>query len=98
MQLALNIITELGITGGCNVQYALNPDSFEYCVIEVNPQLLFLLHWLLKATGYPIAKVAAKIALGYTLDEIPNAITGKTYASFEPMLDYCVVKIASAVR
>ena len=90
---ALNIITELGITGGCNVQYALNPNSFEYCVIEVNPRVSRSSALASKATGYPIAKVAAKIALGYTLDEIPNAITGKTYASFEPMLDYCVVKI-----
>ena len=90
---ALNIITELEITGGCNVQYALNPDSFEYCVIEVNPRVSRSSALASKATGYPIAKVAAKIALGYTLDEIPNAITGKTYASFEPMLDYCVVKI-----
>ncbi|MGN0322462.1 MAG: carbamoyl-phosphate synthase large subunit [Oliverpabstia sp.] len=90
---ALNIITELGITGGCNVQYALNPDSFEYCVIEVNPRVSRSSALASKATGYPIAKVAAKIALGYMLDEIPNAITGKTYASFEPMLDYCVVKI-----
>ena len=90
---ALNIISELGITGGCNVQYALNPDSFEYCVIEVNPRVSRSSALASKATGYPIAKVAAKIALGYTLDEITNAITGKTYASFEPMLDYCVVKI-----
>ncbi|HIV25740.1 MAG TPA: carbamoyl-phosphate synthase large subunit [Candidatus Scatomonas pullistercoris] len=90
---ALNIISELGITGGCNVQYALNPDSFEYCVIEVNPRVSRSSALASKATGYPIAKVAAKIALGYTLDEIPNAITRKTYASFEPMLDYCVVKI-----
>ncbi|HIX28600.1 MAG TPA: carbamoyl-phosphate synthase large subunit [Candidatus Blautia stercoravium] len=90
---ALNIITELGITGGCNVQYALNPDSFEYCVIEVNPRVSRSSALASKATGYPIAKVAAKIALGYTLDEIKNAVTGKTYASFEPMLDYCVVKI-----
>ena len=90
---ALNIITELGITGGCNVQYALKPDSFEYCVIEVNPRVSRSSALASKATGYPIAKVAAKIALGYTLDEIPNAITGKTVASFEPALDYCVVKI-----
>ena len=90
---ALNIITELGITGGCNVQYALNPDSFEYCVIEVNPRVSRSSALASKGTGYPIAKVASKIALGYTLDEIKNAITGKTYASFEPMLDYCVVKI-----
>ena len=90
---ALNIISELGITGGCNVQYALHPESFEYCVIEVNPRVSRSSALASKATGYPIAKVAAKIALGYTLDEIPNAITKKTYASFEPMLDYCVVKI-----
>ena len=90
---ALNIISELGITGGCNVQYALHPKSFEYCVIEVNPRVSRSSALASKATGYPIAKVAAKIALGYTLDEIPNAITKKTYASFEPMLDYCVVKI-----
>ncbi len=90
---ALNIISELGITGGCNVQYALHPETFEYCVIEVNPRVSRSSALASKATGYPIAKVAAKIALGYTLDEIPNAITGKTYASFEPMLDYCVVKI-----
>ena len=90
---ALNIISELKITGGCNVQFALNPDSFEYCVIEVNPRVSRSSALASKATGYPIAKVAAKIALGYTLDEIKNAITGKTYASFEPMLDYCVVKM-----
>ena len=90
---ALNIIDELKITGGCNVQYALNPDSFEYCVIEVNPRVSRSSALASKATGYPIAKVTAKIALGYTLDEIKNAITQKTYASFEPMLDYCVVKI-----
>ena len=90
---ALNIISELNITGGCNVQYALHPESFEYCVIEVNPRVSRSSALASKATGYPIAKVAAKIALGYTLDEIPNAITKKTYASFEPMLDYCVVKM-----
>ena len=90
---ALNIISELGITGGCNVEYALNPDSFEYCVIEVNPRVSRSSALASKATGYPIAKVAAKIALGYTLDEIKNAVTKKTYASFEPMLDYCVVKM-----
>ncbi len=90
---ALNIISELNITGGCNVKYALHPSSFEYCVIEVNPRVSRSSALASKATGYPIAKVAAKIALGYTLDEIKNAITGKTYASFEPMLDYCVVKI-----
>ncbi len=90
---ALRIITELGITGGCNVQYALHPESFEYCVIEVNPRVSRSSALASKATGYPIAKVAAKIALGYTLDEIANAVTGKTKASFEPMLDYCVVKL-----
>ncbi|MBQ9900429.1 MAG: carbamoyl-phosphate synthase large subunit [Acholeplasmatales bacterium] len=90
---ALKIITELGVRGGCNVQYALNPDSFEYCVIEVNPRVSRSSALASKATGYPIAKVTAKIALGYTLDEIPNAITKMTYASFEPMLDYCVVKM-----
>ena len=90
---ALNIISELNITGGCNVQYALHPTSFEYCVIEVNPRVSRSSALASKATGYPIAKVAAKIAIGYTLDEIKNAITGKTYASFEPALDYCVVKM-----
>ncbi len=90
---ALNIISALKITGGCNVQYTLHPDSFEYCVIEVNPRVSRSSALASKATGYPIAKVAAKVAVGYTLDEIPNAVTGKTYASFEPMLDYCVVKM-----
>ena len=90
---ALNIIDELGITGGCNVQYALNPHTFEYCVIEVNPRVSRSSALASKATGYPIAKVAAKIALGYTLDEIKNAVTGRTFASFEPALDYVVVKI-----
>ena len=90
---ALNIINELQITGGCNVQFALHPTSFEYCVIEVNPRVSRSSALASKATGYPIAKVSAKIALGYTLDEIQNAITKKTYASFEPTLDYCVVKI-----
>lgn len=90
---ALNIISELEITGGCNVQYALNPDSFEYCVIEVNPRVSRSSALASKATGYPIAKVAAKVAIGYTLDEIKNAVTDRTYASFEPMLDYCVVKL-----
>ncbi|MCI8511154.1 MAG: carbamoyl-phosphate synthase large subunit, partial [Lachnospiraceae bacterium] len=90
---ALRIITELGITGGCNVQFALHPESFEYCVIEVNPRVSRSSALASKATGYPIAKVAAKIALGYTLDEIKNAVTKKTYASFEPMLDYVVVKM-----
>lgn len=90
---ALNIINELNITGGCNVQFALHPESFEYCVIEVNPRVSRSSALASKATGYPIAKVAAKIAIGYTLDEIPNAITKKTYASFEPALDYVVVKI-----
>ena len=90
---ALNIVNELKITGGCNVQFALHPDSFEYCVIEVNPRVSRSSALASKATGYPIAQVASKIALGYTLDEIKNAITGKTYASFEPAIDYCVVKI-----
>ncbi len=90
---ALNIITALEITGGCNVQFALHPESFEYCVIEVNPRVSRSSALASKATGYPIAKVASKLALGYTLDEIKNAITGKTYASFEPAVDYCVVKI-----
>ncbi len=90
---ALNIISELEITGGCNVQYALNPDSFEYCVIEVNPRVSRSSALASKATGYPIAKVAAKVAIGYTLDEIKNAVTDRTYASFEPVLDYCVVKL-----
>ena len=90
---ALNIITELGITGGCNVQFALHPESFEYCVIEVNPRLSRSSALASKATGYPIAKVASKIAMGYNLDEIPNAVTGSTFASFEPTIDYCVVKV-----
>ena len=90
---ALNIISELKISGGCNVQFALHPTSFEYCVIEVNPRVSRSSALASKATGYPIAKVSAKIALGYNLDEIPNAITKKTYASFEPALDYVVVKI-----
>ncbi len=90
---ALNIISELKITGGCNVQFALHPASFEYCVIEVNPRVSRSSALASKATGYPIAKVAAKIAVGYTLDEIKNAVTGQTMASFEPMLDYCVVKM-----
>ena len=90
---ALNIISELDIRGGCNVQFALHPTTFEYCVIEVNPRVSRSSALASKATGYPIAKVAAKIALGYNLDEIKNAITGKTYASFEPALDYVVVKM-----
>ena len=90
---ALNIISELQITGGCNVQFALHPESFEYCVIEVNPRVSRSSALASKATGYPIARVAAKIAVGYTLDEIKNAVTGQTMASFEPMLDYCVVKM-----
>ena len=89
---ALNIVDELGVTGGCNVQFALHPESFQYCVIEVNPRVSRSSALASKATGYPIARVAAKIALGYTLDEIPNAVTGITYASFEPAVDYCVVK------
>ena len=90
---ALDIITALEIEGGCNVQFALNPDSYEYAVIEVNPRVSRSSALASKATGYPIAKVAAKIALGYNLDEIPNAVTGKTTACFEPTLDYCVLKI-----
>ncbi|AZA16109.1 carbamoyl-phosphate synthase large subunit [Lactobacillus delbrueckii subsp. lactis] len=90
---ALNIITALNIKGGCNVQFALNPDSFEYCVIEVNPRVSRSSALASKATGYPIAKLATKIALGYNLDEIVNAVTGKTYASYEPTLDYIVCKI-----
>ncbi|MDB7860550.1 carbamoyl-phosphate synthase large subunit [Intestinimonas butyriciproducens] len=90
---SLDIISALRIEGGCNVQLALNPDSYEYAVIEVNPRVSRSSALASKATGYPIAKVAAKIALGYTLDEIPNAVTGKTTACFEPTLDYCVLKI-----
>ena len=90
---SLNIISALEIEGGCNVQLALNPDSFEYAVIEVNPRVSRSSALASKATGYPIAKVAAKVALGYTLDEIPNAVTGKTTACFEPTLDYCVLKL-----
>ncbi len=90
---ALSIITELGIEGGCNVQFALNPDSFEYSVIEVNPRVSRSSALASKATGYPIAKVATKIALGYTLDEIRNDVTGKTFACFEPAIDYVVVKL-----
>ncbi len=90
---ALEIISALEIEGGCNVQFALNPDSFEYAVIEVNPRVSRSSALASKATGYPIAKVAAKVALGYTLDEIPNAVTGKTKACFEPTIDYCVLKI-----
>ena len=90
---SLDIISALKIEGGCNVQLALNPDSYEYAVIEVNPRVSRSSALASKATGYPIAKVAAKIALGYTLDEIPNAVTGKTTACFEPTLDYCVLKL-----
>ncbi len=90
---AINIISALGIEGGCNVQYALNPNSFEYCVIEVNPRVSRSSALASKATGYPIAKLAAKIALGYSLDEIQNTVTGKTYAFYEPTLDYIVCKI-----
>ncbi len=90
---ALKIISALGIEGGCNVQYALHPTSFEYAVIEVNPRVSRSSALASKATGYPIAKVATKIAIGYGLDEIKNAVTGKTYACFEPTLDYVVVKI-----
>ena len=90
---AIKIISALKIEGGCNVQFALNPNSFEYAVIEVNPRVSRSSALASKATGYPIAKVAAKIAIGYTLDEIINQVTGKTYACFEPVLDYVVVKI-----
>lgn len=90
---ALDIISALGIEGGCNCQFALHPESFEYAVIEVNPRVSRSSALASKATGYPIAKVATKIAIGYGLDEIKNAVTGKTYACFEPTLDYCVVKI-----
>lgn len=89
---ALNIITELGIEGGCNCQFALHPKSMEYAVIEVNPRVSRSSALASKATGYPIAKVAAKIAIGYSLDEIINDVTGETCACFEPALDYCVVK------
>ena len=89
---ALKIITALGIEGGCNVQFALDPNSFEYAVIEVNPRVSRSSALASKATGYPIAKVAAKIAVGYGLDELKNAVTGKTVACFEPTLDYCVIK------
>ena len=90
---ALRIVTELGITGGCNVQFALDPESFRYFVIEVNPRVSRSSALASKATGYPIARVSAKLALGYTLDEIRNEVTGVGYASFEPALDYCVVKM-----
>ncbi len=90
---ALAIISELGIEGGCNVQFALNPDSFEYSVIEVNPRVSRSSALASKATGFPIAKVTSKIALGYTLDEIVNDVTGNTYACFEPTIDYLVVKM-----
>ena len=90
---ALRIVTELGITGGCNVQFALDPESFRYFVIEVNPRVSRSSALASKATGYPIARVSAKLALGCTLDEIRNEVTGVGYASFEPALDYCVVKM-----
>lgn len=90
---AIKIISALKIEGGCNVQFALNPNSFEYAVIEVNPRVSRSSALASKATGYPIAKVATKIAIGYTLDEIKNAVTGKTYACFEPVIDYVVVKV-----
>ncbi|MEG0393002.1 MAG: carbamoyl-phosphate synthase large subunit, partial [Anaerovoracaceae bacterium] len=89
---SIKIIQELGVEGGCNCQFALNPESFEYAVIEVNPRVSRSSALASKATGYPIAKVASKIAIGYTLDEIKNSVTGKTYACFEPALDYIVVK------
>ncbi len=90
---AIDIINAVGIEGGCNVQFAMHPQSFEYAVIEINPRVSRSSALASKATGYPIAKVGAKIALGYGLDEIKNAVTGKTYACFEPTLDYVVVKI-----
>lgn len=90
---ALDIITALGVEGGCNCQFALKPDSMEYAVIEVNPRVSRSSALASKATGYPIAKVATLIALGYNLDEIPNVVTGKTKACFEPTLDYVVVKL-----
>ena len=90
---ALKIVTHLGIVGGCNVQLALNPESYEYAVIEVNPRVSRSSALASKATGYPIAKITAKLALGYTLDEIKNDITGKTYACFEPSVDYIVTKM-----
>src|SRR5699024_1145193 len=89
---ALNIIEALKVEGGCNCQFALKPDSFEYAVIEVNPRVSRPSALASKATGYPIAKVATKIAIGYTLDEIKDAVTGNTYACFEPSIDYVVVK------
>jgi carbamoyl-phosphate synthase large subunit len=89
---ALKIITALQIEGGCNVQFALHPDTLEYAVIEVNPRVSRSSALASKATGYPIAKVATKIAIGYSLDETKNYVTGKTCACFEPALDYCVVK------
>ncbi len=90
---SLKIIQSLGIEGGCNVQLAVNPDSFDYYIIEVNPRVSRSSALASKATGYPIARVAAKIAVGKTLDEIDNQVTGTTRACFEPALDYCVVKI-----
>ncbi len=90
---ALDIINSIEIKGGCNVQFALDPKSFEYAVIEINPRVSRSSALASKATGYPIAKIASKIALGYRLDEIKNAVTGKTYACFEPTIDYVVCKI-----
>ncbi|MGL4567352.1 MAG: carbamoyl-phosphate synthase large subunit, partial [Fusobacteriaceae bacterium] len=90
---AIKIIDEIGVVGGCNVQFALNPKSFEYAIIEINPRVSRSSALASKATGYPIARVASKIALGYNLDEIVNDVTGKTFACFEPALDYIVVKI-----
>jgi len=89
---AINIINSIEIKGGCNVQFALDPNSYNYAVIEINPRVSRSSALASKATGYPIAKVAAKIALGYNLDEIKNAVTGKTFACFEPTLDYVVLK------
>ena len=95
---ALNIVSELGVEGGCNCQFALHPDEFRYAVIEVNPRVSRSSALASKATGYPIAKVATKIAIGYTLDEILNAVTGNTYACFEPSIDYLVVKFRAVDR
>ncbi|MBQ7003434.1 MAG: carbamoyl-phosphate synthase large subunit [Oscillospiraceae bacterium] len=89
---SLNIVSELGVEGGCNCQFALHPESMEYAVIEVNPRVSRSSALASKATGYPIAKVATRIAIGYSLDEIINQVTGKTYACFEPSIDYVVIK------
>ena len=96
---SINVIRALNVQGGCNIQFALHPDRREYQIIEVNPRVSRSSALASKATGYPIAKISTKIALGHTLDEIPNPVTGVTKAAYEPTLDYCVVKIpALAVR